>query len=299
MAHPGIGLVIDSKGNIYYTDLRQIWKQTPNGEKSVVVPNVHSHELYMDKHDNLFGEHYWYESAQNKFYHYQWCLKNTGELIHLSENLVANTPIPDFSFVRDDNGNMYWYEKAKTDTIHFIKRDTTGHKTKIASGLFKDIRWMFSTPNGEAYFLDLDDLYSITSDNKIELVAKNLCTGTLWTIFAGKKHSVFGVWFDNAGNIYTAVTEDKCIKKINQNGEIAIVYKSENGSPINGLFDSSGSLWVLDNVGVKKVELTEISKEQVWFSNNSKYLFGLTGLVAVLLIIRRLIRNNKKQLRQT
>jgi hypothetical protein len=44
-AHPGIGIVKDSKGNIYYTDLAKVWKVTASGEKSVVVDRVHTHEL--------------------------------------------------------------------------------------------------------------------------------------------------------------------------------------------------------------------------------------------------------------
>ena len=59
-AHPGIGIVKDSKGSIYYTDLKQVWKIT-NGNKTVVVPNVHTHELYVDKNDDLYGEGGYYD----------------------------------------------------------------------------------------------------------------------------------------------------------------------------------------------------------------------------------------------
>ena len=33
VAHPGIGIVKDSKGNIYYTDLKQVWKISSDGSK--------------------------------------------------------------------------------------------------------------------------------------------------------------------------------------------------------------------------------------------------------------------------
>jgi len=32
IAHPGIGIVKDSKGNIFYTDLKQVWKISPDGK---------------------------------------------------------------------------------------------------------------------------------------------------------------------------------------------------------------------------------------------------------------------------
>ena len=31
-AHPGIGIVADSRGNIFYTDLKQVWRIAPDGQ---------------------------------------------------------------------------------------------------------------------------------------------------------------------------------------------------------------------------------------------------------------------------
>ena len=59
LAHPGWGIVVDSKGNVFYTDLAQVWKVEPSGRRSVAVPRVHTHELYLDAHDHLFGERLW------------------------------------------------------------------------------------------------------------------------------------------------------------------------------------------------------------------------------------------------
>lgn len=295
-AHPGIGLVINSKGNIFYTDLKNIWMQTPNGEKTIAVENVHSHELYMDKNDNLFGEHYWYE-PEEKWFKYEWCLTSMGELKKITDTIQAYINPQVFSFVRDNNGNMYWYEKVpKTDTFNFIRKDTFNSKKVIASGVFKNIRWLFSTPNGEIYFLDLDDLYKIEPNNKFNLIAKNLCMGTPWTLL-GKKHSVFGVWFDKDGNTFAAVSEDGCIKKIAPNGNISIVYKSKTGSPVNGLFDKEGNLWVLEGMGifksqVVKVQLTELNKANVWFTNNKKYIYWVLGIVAATILFNQIRRKN-------
>ncbi|MEJ0031960.1 MAG: hypothetical protein WDO15_16965 [Bacteroidota bacterium] len=44
--HPGIGIVEDSRSNIFYTDLSKVWKVTPDGRKSIVVQDVHTHELF-------------------------------------------------------------------------------------------------------------------------------------------------------------------------------------------------------------------------------------------------------------
>lgn len=296
-AHPGMGLVLDSKGNIFYTDLKHIWKQTPNGQKIIAVKNVHSHELYMDQNDNLFGEHLWYE-PEDKWFQYEWCLTSSGELKKITDTIQSFISPQIFSFVRDTMGNMYWYEKPeKSDTVNFIKKDTSGNKKIIGSGVFRDIRWVFSKPNGEIYFLDLDDLYKIKPDNTFQLIAEKLCKGTLWTVFFGKRHSVFGVWFDKQGNTYAAVSEDGCIKKITPNGEISIIYKSDTGSPVNGVFDKEDNLWVLEGLrlfksGVKKVQVKEVSKAKVWFSNNKKYIYAFVGLVTLTILFKKFKRKN-------
>jgi hypothetical protein len=48
-AHPGIGIVMDSRGNVFYTDLSHVWKVEPGGAKSIAVRGVHTHELYIDR----------------------------------------------------------------------------------------------------------------------------------------------------------------------------------------------------------------------------------------------------------
>ena len=41
-AHPGIGIVMDRQGTVFYTDLTHVWKIMPDGAKSIAVRNVHT-----------------------------------------------------------------------------------------------------------------------------------------------------------------------------------------------------------------------------------------------------------------
>src|SRR4051812_14013941 len=72
-AHPSVSVVIDRQGNVFYSDLSQVWRVRPDGQKSVAVPGVHAHELVLDAADNLYGEHLWYEGEKtNKWGYYVW-----------------------------------------------------------------------------------------------------------------------------------------------------------------------------------------------------------------------------------
>ena len=112
IAHPGIGIVMDSKGNVFYTDLEHVWKITPDGQRTIAVEKVHTHELYLDEDDNLYGEHEWYEGeATDKWGNYVWCLSNSGmleESIPPVEGFLDNSTL-----IRDDNGNSYYSKKNR------------------------------------------------------------------------------------------------------------------------------------------------------------------------------------------
>src|SRR6201995_3633956 len=55
--HPAVGIVMDAAGAVYYSDTAQVWRIAPDGSKSVAVPNVHTHELWLDREGNLYGVH--------------------------------------------------------------------------------------------------------------------------------------------------------------------------------------------------------------------------------------------------
>jgi hypothetical protein len=115
-AHPGVGIVKDSRGNLFYTDTKQVWKIMPDGKKSVAVPNVHTHELCLDAEDNLYGEHLWYEGeATKKWGHRIWCLKRDGTLVDVIP--AREGFLRDYSFVRDRAGNMYWADRGAQTVI--------------------------------------------------------------------------------------------------------------------------------------------------------------------------------------
>ncbi len=116
LAHPGIGIVKDSKGNIYYTNLEHVLKISADGRKTIAVKNVHTHQLYMDKQDNLYGQHSMYSGeATNEWSHYVWKLNAKGKL----DTIIKHTKgfyIENFSFVQDDAGNLYLIN-SKEDRI--------------------------------------------------------------------------------------------------------------------------------------------------------------------------------------
>lgn len=258
-AHPAVSVVFDAQGNAYYSDLKQVWKVTPDGKRSVAVSGVHTHELYLDAQGNLYGEHLWYEGeATDKWGHYVWRRSPDGRVVKVipdREGFLQN-----YSFVRDAAGNMYWANREKKQ---IEKRSPDGRISVVARGL-NNVRWMIASTNGTLYLIDGRVLVRVAPNGTIKRMTGEMARRSLFNIPFGPDHSVMGLWLDRAGNVYAAVTTEKSVKKVAPDGKVTLVVKSKNGwSPVGGAFAPNGDLLLLENSAVNQVRLRRIERARL------------------------------------
>lgn len=311
MAHPGVGIVQDSRGNVFLTDLKQVWKLAPDGQRSVAVPNVHTHELILDKDDNLYGEHLWYEGeAADKWGHRVWCLKRDGTL---SDVIPAREGfLRDYSFVRDHAGNMYWADPGKPIVIK--KRTPTGQISLHATGDFRDPNRLTALPDGTLFLVDAGRLLRILPDGKVSTIVERLSAQRPPAARAADRHYAMGVWADNHNNVYVAIYEERTVVKVQMDGTMIVVAHSAfPWSPAGGLVDRDGKLWLLENsvtnavrvrkVGDDKSESTIPLPGSGTFFNEELLMVSLVigGLLALLVAILfrrwRRVRCNEQKIR--
>jgi hypothetical protein len=257
-AHPGIGIVKDSKGNIFYTDLKQVWKIT-NGKKTIVVPNVHTHELHIDKSDNLYGEGGYYDSQANKFYHYLWVYRSGGRIdtvMGMKEAYVQQ----DFSLARDQLGTEYYLKRflpPHTDTNHIYRKLPVGIEAVYATGNFKAVNWLHPQEDGSLLYASNNAIHRVDSLGNIKLVKENIGNAKPTFPFSGNNVMIYGVWQDKTKAIYAAVFSDQTVKKIDSTGTLTNVYRSTgNWAPLHGVFDNDNQLWVLETSDKNEVRVT-------------------------------------------
>ncbi|MBT8315041.1 MAG: hypothetical protein KJP26_11330 [Maribacter sp.] len=245
-AHPGIGIVQDSKGNVFYTDLNHVWKISTDGEHSIAVKDVHTHELYIDEEDNLYGEHEWYEGeVTDKWGNYVWCLSNDGVLektIQDVEGFLDNNTL-----VRDLEYSTYWVEKSGDHEI--LKKQTlSGQVHFVTKQYFDDIRWMyFSMYDHNLYVVDLLKIKKVTPQGDIMVIADNLKDSKISLLNVADRHYLSGIWSDEKRNIYVAVYGAGKVKKISSTGKITTVFESKTfWSPTGGLNAPDGTQWILE-----------------------------------------------------
>lgn len=302
--HPGIGIVRDSKGYVYYTDLKQVWQVSSDGKnKKVVVSGVHTHELAMDKDDNLYGEHLWYEGEKtDKWGHYVWKRSPNGtvsKVIKPTEGFLQK-----YSFVRDRRGNMYEVERG--ETCHFWRNSPDGRREKIFSGKFHDIHWQYASANGTLFFVDDNDLYKITPERKLVLVAKDLDDEKGEHSHLGNgghNHNIYGIWEDKNANVYVAVWDKQQVRRIATDGSMKVIWEmSLNQHPVGGLFDEQGNLWLMEytmpsnTTQVKKISAKELAEFQVFMPNaggGSSHFFTNVALFACLGLTLWFVRKHR------
>ena len=300
LAHPGIGIVQDSKGAIYYTDLEQVWKINRDGRTEVAVPQVHTHELYIDSHDNLYGEHLWYNGERaNTWGHFVWRLSGNGVLDTLkgpSEGFLEG-----YSFVRDKKGNMYWAERSIV--TRFKKKALNGTITTLGEVKLKNVSWLHATPHGLLYFLDQEDLYKIEPDGGISPIAKDITQRRAAFAGAGRAHALFGIWTDSDGNIYVANYSEQVVKRIQADGQIEnAVHSKSPWAPTGGLFDAEGNLWLLEvshtnDVQVRKIPVAELRMQEKASVRTSNYVWHTLVAMAILSLLFMILWNQRRKRR--
>lgn len=255
LAHPPVGIAVDGRGNVYYSDLAQVWRQAPDGTRAVVVPNVHTHELFLDAAGNLYGEHLRYEGeATNRWWHSFWRRSPDGRITRIvAEHEPFHNEDAAFTLVRDAAGNNYW---ANPETKAVMRNGQI-----LAKGPFRDVRWMTVTPEGTLYFVDLPDLMRISPRGEVTTLVRDLAGTRTLRPDVELRHAVMGLWTDRAGNVYAADYANGQVKRITPNGRVTVIAESHLPWAVTGgTIAPNGDLWLLETSVTNAVRVRKIPR---------------------------------------
>jgi hypothetical protein len=283
IAHPGIGIVADKKGNIFYTDLQNVYRIS-GGQKSIAVPNVHTHELYIDARGNLYGQHE-ITISDHQFRHYLWRLMPSGRLDTLVSPRDAYAEI-DFSLARDPEGNEYYTRQfiRNPESAHIYKKSPDGKETIFATGNFKGVRWLHPQEDGSLLFVLHNQVYRVTPDGKSQVIARNVAQEKPSFAFSGNSVTVWGIWQDDAKNVYVAAFSDQAVKKIAPDGTVTTHYRSSGKwTPLQGVFDNRGRMWLMESSDRNEIRVVELPLVMQASAGSDNNLY--VGLLAIFLAI--------------
>ncbi|HUR36441.1 MAG TPA: hypothetical protein VM009_01405 [Terriglobales bacterium] len=259
-AHPGIGIVVDKTGNVYYTDLQQVWRMDPRGVKTIVVPHVHTHELYMDAAGNLFGEDVSYSGEQDgsgKYHFRVWRRTPDGrisDVVPRTEGFRKNE-----SFVRDSAGNSYAAGESNAESKRKIVRriDPRGNSTLLASG-FTNIQWMAFGDDQYLYVIDENDLVRVSPSGQVTRVVRNLGDPPPDANAWSRDHKLMGLAADARGNVYVTNFSAARIKKVTPPGRVSTVDQSIGKWAPTGVALANDKLYILESDGLYAVRVRSV-----------------------------------------
>jgi DNA-binding beta-propeller fold protein YncE len=261
-AHPGWGIVVDQHGQIYFTDLSNIWKIDAGGKLVRVVEKKHTHSLYLDANGYLYGEHIAYESGGKLWWSSAWRLATDGVLTDVIPPTSSGELL--FSTVRDARGNQFFYEgdPHTRQLSRIIRKSPDGKRAILAGGQwghvdgrgekarFGAVGTMVVGPGGALFLTDENSVRKITPEGEVSTLASGLVRSIsrLDPAGGGSFSRLMGIALDQAGNIYVANYGNRCVQKIDPQGKVSIILKSTSlfWSP-SGITAMNGYIYVLES----------------------------------------------------
>lgn len=232
-AHPGIGIVLDRQGNVYYTDLAHVWRVAPDGSRTIVVRDVHTHQLAIDDTDTLYGEDNRYLGG-DRYRHRIWRRTPDGrvsDILPWQDGFWAQ-----YGFVRDAAGTQYWAQCP--ERVCEIRRRTPGGAVTTvpqATPFDHQVQFLAPIPGGGLYVLDGDTLKVLAPDGRVSTRAAALGGGPM------------GTWVEPDGTVYIAVYGRRAVVRVDPDGNVVPVLRTAADWGPSGIARApNGDFWVLE-----------------------------------------------------
>ena len=272
-AHPGSGIVIDKRGNIYFTDTgKGVWKIDTQGKLSF-LPASKFHWMTIDAIGYFAG-------SQKSFGEY-------FERVTPKDNKPALIMCSDFPLVVNKDGNIY-YASTRPGSGKIIRRTPNGKETVFASNkVFEFISGLAAGTDGSLYITE-------SSNAKASTVRKITMDGTVSIIatFVGKDGNDLpietvpsycrGLAIDSTGTIYVAATGSRSVLKITPQGKITTILQAASPWTPTGVAVFQGEVYILEWHDVTRENLEVRS---AWIPRVRK--IGLDGKPTILATVLR------------
>jgi sugar lactone lactonase YvrE len=250
-AHPSWAIAVDSRNRIYVSDLEKVWKIEADGKVSIAAER-HTHELTLDRADNLIAEELHYEPSTQKYTAAIWRITPSGEFSFILA--PTETPPKGIGIWKNEAGVIFYSGQTETEPPEFylLKRNADG-RVKV---LFGDERkalahrqilpyvygGMAFAADGAVYFKNREAIWKAASDDKISVVADKQ-----QILSIAPNPMLFGLAVDAENNVFTADFNSKTILKIAADKKISAIYKSEKDWTPTGVYARNKNLYVLES----------------------------------------------------
>jgi sugar lactone lactonase YvrE len=215
VAHPGSGIVVDRRGEIYFVDTGAgVWKIDLNG-KVTQVPSPRFHWIAIDP-DDRFSTANLPTGAR-------------GDITRVSTSptlLVAS----DFPIAIGANGNLFYPSYASSSGLQLMEL-TPSNRTTVLKNLRADLKWLnglAAGTDGSLYYTEDNAVRRIGARGEVSTVVANLKIPTCVSVPGSSRPMLRGLAVDSHGTIYVAASGCGSVLKISARGKVTTVHQLQS-----------------------------------------------------------------------
>ena len=172
LGHPSWGILIDQSGNILFSDLEHVWQISPDGKLTKRLPDVHTHNLFLDQNGSLFGSDSKYYEPRDEWTNRLWKLNKEGELEDVIPWVKDFESFGGTNFsITGEGAIIFPFENQ------LFRRTESGNIQPFSDFTFGRLCTMVPDQNGGVLVSDSSDdgkLYRVDSSGQVQLIAQGL-----------------------------------------------------------------------------------------------------------------------------
>jgi sugar lactone lactonase YvrE len=255
-AHPSSGIVVDQKGQIFFTDnggsdrAGALWTIAPDG-KLTRFHKGGAHWLALDEKGS-------YAQEDLKKWFAKRITMNFGR-VSFPDSMSALLDADGAPFVFDREGRLCW---AKGN-MEIARLSPDGKVTPVAprlketSGKLGGIKGLASGPDGSFYVSCPSAVLKIKSGGDVTtlvhpIVLKDVDTDLPAGTPEDQKPFLRGLAVDSRGTVYAAATGCRCVVKVTPDGKVMVIAKSDAPWAPTGIAVHGEDIYVLEYADASK-----------------------------------------------
>ncbi|MBD0370936.1 MAG: hypothetical protein ICV60_08885 [Pyrinomonadaceae bacterium] len=256
-AHPSWGIVVDRQGQVYFSDLKTIWKIDAQGRAVALrTSDNHVHDLNIDETGNLYGAENSYEPSTKRFFSAIWKMTPAGDFSYLLA--PTDDPPEGTSIWKDRDGNMYHVGYYPERELLILRRTPGGEVTVLAGSSNAAREYRQGVPysvggiafgtDGALYFTHGASASKLAMTGALTQLARNLViekdSGN--KSGAGSQTQLFGIAVDAQGNAFIADYGNRRVLKVTPEGQTTTLLRAEENWFPTGVAMKGSELYILE-----------------------------------------------------
>jgi len=237
MAHPGSGIVVDRRGEVYFLDTGSgVWKIDLKG-KLTHLPGPRFHWMAID-YDDCFSTAHLPTGAR-------------GDITRVGKSptlLVAS----DYPVAIGANGNLFYPSYTSGSGLQLMEltpADRTTVLTNLSAAGSGDLKWLnglAAGADGALYYTEDNAIGRISSRGEVSTVVTNLSIPTCVSIPGSTRPMLRGLAADSQGNIYVAASGCGSVLKVSARGQVTTLHQLQSPWTPTAVALFEGNIYVLE-----------------------------------------------------